>query len=109
MSEDTMTLDPKRGMRALSRGLTPLTSVALVGVVGALACLDVSQPKGPHEAERARLIEQHAKWAATRPQRYSYSLQRSCFCVVDHTRAVTVTVDRDSVTSRVYVDDGTPV
>ena len=50
-----------------------------------------------------------AKWAASRPPRYEYTLAISCFCGPDLRRPVVVTVDGNTIVSRTYADDGKPV
>ncbi len=46
-------------------------------------------------------------WAAQGIDDYQYTLQVSCFCMVDATRPVTITVQNGQVASITYVDDGT--
>lgn len=86
----------------LRRGSWRLAAVALV--VGLAGC-DIAGPGDPtFEVYRNR-----EAWRAGRPVSYEYTVQRLCFCITDAVRPVRVRVDGDSVTSRVYADDGTPV
>jgi hypothetical protein len=56
----------------------------------------------------AELGAARARWAASRPQKYDYTLAISCFCGPDFRRPVIISVDGAAVTARRYADDGTP-
>ena len=47
-------------------------------------------------------------WAAQGIDDYQYTLQISCFCIVDATRPVNIEVKDGQVTSITYADDGMP-
>jgi hypothetical protein len=41
--------------------------------------------------------------------RYSYTVERACFCLPDYTRPMRVSIDGEKLVKAVYVDDGKPV
>jgi hypothetical protein len=75
-----------------------------VAVAGLGGC-DIAGPGDP----TFEVYQNRGLWRAERPLSYEYTVQRLCFCITDAVRPVRVRVTGDSVTSRVYADDGTPV
>jgi hypothetical protein len=79
--------------------------VAVLALVAGLAGCEISGPGDPtFEVYRNRAV-----WRAERPESYEYTVQRLCFCITDAVRPVRVRVSGESVTSRVYAADATPV
>lgn len=74
----------------------------LLLAMGALACGDAGL--GPFEVQARR-----GQWDAREPVGYEIDVVRSCFCLPEATRPVTVVVMGGEVTQRVYTEDGAEV
>lgn len=72
---------------------------AFLFALGALACGDADL--GPFEVQARR-----ATWDAREPVGYEIDVARSCFCLPDATRTVTIVVMGGEVQRRFYLDDG---
>lgn len=59
--------------------------------------------------ERDELRDARARWRRADLEDYSYTLERSCFCGMETIGPVRIVVRGDSVVSRTYTRDGTPV
>jgi Family of unknown function (DUF6174) len=57
----------------------------------------------------APMPEPRVLWNSKNLSNYSYTLQRSCFCLPDYTKAIRLEVRGGALTSAKYVDSGTDV
>lgn len=64
---------------------------------------------GPNGDLRSLVEQNRALWEQTRPATYRYGVQRLCFCGPDAIGPVRVTVQDETVVSRVYTESGDPV
>ena len=60
------------------------------------------------EADR-QLKAAEAKWKKKRPEHYSYTLQRSCFCTPDYRKPIEIRVFRGKVQQASLLPEGTPL
>lgn len=60
------------------------------------------------EADR-QLKAAEAKWKKKRPEHYSYTLQRSCFCAPDYRKPIEIRVFRGKVQQASLLPEGTPL
>jgi hypothetical protein len=61
------------------------------------------------DREIDRLERNLLRWSERAPERYSFQLQRLCYCVPETTRSVRIEVEDGVVVSRSYEADGTAV
>ena len=80
--------------------------VSLLLVAGAIYYFWTATPSGIVD-NGASAETPAALWAAQGMDDYQYTLQVSCFCMVDVTRPVNVVVKDGQVDSITYVEDGT--
>jgi hypothetical protein len=74
-------------------------------VAAALAALVASCTTAPGAPDWERdLAEAEARWQAAAPANYHFSLVRTCGCVANQTRPVTVTVSNGAFASLVFAD-----
>ena len=79
--------------------------LSLISACGIAGCADLGFEIGSAtDLERAR-----ARWERTRPEAYSFAVERICYCLVEWTGPVRILVEGDSVATRTYVDSGEPV
>jgi hypothetical protein len=74
-----------------------------------LAACDIVSGEDVWEVEEDRLARNAQLWSTSRPARYSFILQRVCFCGTEVTQRVLIEVADGAVTSRTYVDGDQPV
>ena len=74
-------------------------------LLAASACSD----QGPPLGVRGELEVNRARWEASRPTSYSYTVERRCFCGVDARGPVVVRVSGGAVVARTYRDTGQAV
>jgi hypothetical protein len=74
----------------------------LAAALAALAAACTTAP-GTSDWER-ELADAEARWQAAAPTNYHFSLVRTCNCVVNQTRPVTVTVSNGAFASLVFAD-----
>jgi hypothetical protein len=77
----------------------------LLLLLAVVACSQLTEP----ERVASDLAMAKRRWAATAPASYQYTFSRSCFCLVEFTRPVVVTVRNGTVESVHYADTGAPV
>lgn len=65
------------------------------------------RPTVNHSQISAQLQSAKNKWQEVRPANYQYTYQRTCFCPVEYTRPISVTVRGDQV-SKVFPMPGDP-
>jgi len=82
------------------------TVTALLSLL--LAGCTVLGLEGNQDEEEA-LARARARWDFTRPNEYSYILERLCFCGQEAIGPVRIVVRGDSVLSRAYTASGEPV
>ena len=75
-------------------------ALAAVAIAASVACSDLGPKSQGDELQEAQEL-----WRSQRPLRYSYTIQRQCFCTEDARGPVRVTVDGETVVSQLY-DDG---
>ncbi len=78
--------------------------VALLAVT--VGCSATTQPPSQIESD---LAAARARWAAARPSSYEFVSSTLCFCPMEITAPVTVTVTGTTVSSRRYVSTGANV
>ena len=86
-------------MNAIQRAIT----LGLLAALGALTGCDLTSPQ---ESDLARARQ---RWALSNIRSYDFTAARSCFCLQQALRPVTVTVTNGAVTQRTYADTGEPV
>lgn len=97
-----------------------IVAVAMLAVFATAACREPttsleecsvtsSDTCPPTERPDAAAAKARARWIASRPVSYDYTLAVSRFCGPDVTRRVVVSVTGATVTSSMHADDGTPV
>jgi hypothetical protein len=81
------------------------TLVSFISACVIAGCSDLGFEIGSlTDLERAQ-----ARWERTRPEAYSFAVERICYCLVEWTGPVRLLVEGDSVTARTYVASGEPV
>jgi hypothetical protein len=84
------------------RGLRPLVLLLAMAASGC-DVLDI------HDSAREQYEQGLERWEATRPEAYVVTLERICFCSPEAKGPVQVTVQGNTVLSRVYEASGEPV
>jgi hypothetical protein len=72
-----------------------------LAVLALIACSDPTAPDAVTDLAVAKRL-----WAANAPASYQYTFSRSCFCGIEFTRPVIVTVRNGAVESVRYADTG---
>ncbi|MCG8466881.1 MAG: DUF6174 domain-containing protein [Gemmatimonadetes bacterium] len=93
------------GVKALARRAArrPLRAGWIVVALTAVGC---SSPLGPEQDD---LSAARARWASLSPDRYTFVLQRSCFCPPETVRPMRIEVLGSIVNEAVYSDTEEPV
>lgn len=56
-----------------------------------------------------RLQAAETKWQETRPDAYTYTLQRGCFCMPEITKPMEISVNQDTISNVNVLPEGTPL
>ncbi|MDB4915074.1 MAG: hypothetical protein JWM95_2718 [Gemmatimonadetes bacterium] len=91
----------------LLAGCGEQTTAALAACEHSTASAQGLACETPHTS--ADSVVARARWTANRPASYDFILTLNCFCGPEVRRPVLITVTGTTVTSRTYVDDGTPL
>ena len=78
-------------------------------ILAAIICVSVAQVLACEETSRQSILEKQAHWQSQDLERYSYLMQRQCFCSPEYTQEMRVTVKNNQVIEVVYSDSGESV
>lgn len=74
-----------------------------------LSAADIEKINGGTNDPGSQLEQNRAKWESSGLKDYSYTMQRSCFCLPDATRPVDISVDGGKVSGATFSDTGQPL